>query len=86
LLFNIASQEPYTINLTGKDREGLEPNKTHLILVYADCANSFGKQSLNATNKNAQALLKADREVGLGVSVKRTSKYALYVHVSKIYI
>jgi hypothetical protein len=50
----------------------LELNGTHQLLVYADDVNILGG-SIHAIRKNTQALVIANKEIGLEVNAERLS-------------
>jgi hypothetical protein len=64
MLFNFALE--YTIKRVKENQKGLEFNGTHQFLVYADDVNITDE---NITiKKNKEALLQANKEVGLEVN------------------
>jgi hypothetical protein len=62
LLFNFALE--YAIRRGQVIQDGLQLNCTHQLLVYADGVNTMGG-SLHTINKNAEALVAANKETGI---------------------
>jgi hypothetical protein len=73
LLFNFPSG--YTIRKSQENKEGLELNGRHQLVISADDVNLLGK-ILNIIKENKEALLNSSNENGLEVNAEKT-KYGI---------
>jgi len=69
MLFNSVLE--YAIRMVQVKQDGLKLNGTHQLLAYADDVNVLGG-SIHTLKENAEALVRATREIGLEVSADKT--------------
>jgi hypothetical protein len=60
------------MNIKG-NKEGLELNGTHQLLIYADGVNLLC-ENINVIKKNTETLLDASKKVGLEVNAQKTKQ------------
>ena len=73
MLFNFALE--CAIRRVQVNQDRLKLNGTHQLLAYADDVNILGG-SVHTVKKNAEALVAATKEIGLGVNPDKT-KYII---------
>jgi hypothetical protein len=76
LLFNFALE--HSIRKVLEDKDGLELNGTHQLLLYVVDMNLLG-DSINTIKENTETFLGASRDVGLEINAEKT-KYMIMSH------
>jgi len=69
LLFNFVLE--YDIRRVQQNQDAMKLNGTHQLLVYGDVVKILGG-SINTTQNNTEALVLANKEIGLDVNADKT--------------